>query len=467
MNMKDVGEKIFGTDGVRCIANGIFMNPFFVSKLAFAIYKVMLSNNTNKKFKVIIAKDTRRSGYMIENALSSTFMALGAHVILVGPIPTPSLPFLISSREADIGFMISASHNHHEDNGIKIFAKNGFKISDENEKAIEKILSNENEFSFSNLSNFLANPAEIGTLSRIHNTGEQYSDFIFNKLKRDIKNDLSGMKIVVDCANGAAYKTANFLLNKLNAEVILINNKPNGLNINDNCGAIYPEKMSAEVVKQKADLGIALDGDGDRIVLCDQNGEIIDNDKLMAIIAVYYKKREKLQKNTLVATILSNKGMEVFLNNEGIQVHRTPVGDKHIAEAMKNHQFNFGGEKSGHIIFNDYSSSGDGLLTGAFIACILRESGLKASEIFQDVNLFPQITRNLPYTKNDSMEILNDDQFRRTISSFEERLGDHGRILVRKSGTEKKIRLMAEGMDLMKLNLILDSLTIFLNEIIF
>jgi phosphoglucosamine mutase len=464
-----MSEKIFGTDGVRCIANGIFMNPFFINKLVFAIYKVILFKtlkNKKQKLKIIIAKDTRRSGYMIENAISSAFMALGAHVILVGPIPTPSIPFLISSRDADMGFMISASHNHHEDNGIKIFYKNGFKINDEDEKLIEEIILNEKEFSFENISNFLVSPSNIGTLSRVHNTGEQYADFIFEKLKKDIKNDLYGIKIVVDCANGAAYKTANFLLNKLNAEVILINNKPNGFNINDNCGAIYPEKMSKEVLKHKADLGIALDGDGDRIVLCDQNGEIIDNDKLMAVIALYYKQKKCLKNNTLVTTILSNKGMEVFLNQEGIQVYRTPVGDKHIAEAMRNHKFNFGGEKSGHIIFNDYSNSGDGLLTGAFIACIIKESGLKTNELFQNINLFPQVTRNLPYTQNHSMDILNHESFKEKISSFEKGLGDHGRILIRKSGTEKKIRLMAEGMDLMKLNSILDNLTIFINEII-
>ena len=461
-----MNKRIFGTDGVRCVANGIFMNPFFINKLAFAIYKIILSKNQNKKIKIIIAKDTRRSGYMIENALSSAFMSLGAHVILVGPIPTPSIPFLISLKGADIGFMISASHNHHADNGIKIFDKNGFKISDNDESDIEAIISDENEFSFQNLSKFFAIPEEIGMLSRVHNTGEQYSDFIFEKLKKDIKNDLSGMKIIVDCANGASYKTANFLLNKLNANVILINNRPNGLNINENCGAIYPEKMCQEVVKQKANLGIALDGDGDRIIICDQNGEIIDNDKLMAIIAVYYKKRERLQKNTLVTTILSNKGMEVFLNQEGISVHRTPVGDKHIAEAMKNHQFNFGGEKSGHIIFNDYSNSGDGLLTGAFVACIIKESGLKTSELFQHVNLFPQVTRNLAYTNNDSIDVMNDNKLKEQISLLEEGLGDHGRILVRKSGTEKKIRLMAEGMDLIKLNLILDNLTVFLSDMI-
>ena len=460
-------EKVFGTDGVRCIANGIFMNPFFINKLVFAIYKVILSKNSSskkRKFKIIIAKDTRRSGYMIENAISSAFMALGVYVILVGPIPTPSIPFLIASKNADMGFMISASHNHHDDNGIKIFDKDGLKISDEDENEIEKILSDENEFTFPNLSNLLALPSEIGTLSRVHNTGEQYADFIFDKLKRDIVNDLYGIKIVVDCANGAAYKTANFLLNKLNAEVILINNKPNGININDNCGAIYPARMAKEVIRIKADLGIALDGDGDRIILSDQNGEIIDNDKLMAIIAVYYKKRKRLQKDTLVTNVLSNKGMEVFLNHNGIQVHRTLVGDKHIAQAMRNHKFNFGGEKSGHIIFGDYSNSGDGLLTGAFIACIIKESGLKTSELFQNVDLFPQITRNLTYANNESMDILNNDSFKEKISSFERGLGEHGRILVRKSGTEKKIRLMAEGMDLIKLNLILDHLMVFLNE---
>lgn len=467
-----MAKKIFGTDGVRCIANGEFMNPFFLSKLAFAIYRVILlkrAGGIKSKFRVIIAKDTRKSGYMIENVLSSVFMSLGMHATLVGPIPTPSIPFLISLKSTDIGIMISASHNDYRDNGIKIFDKNGFKISDEEEEEIEKIVLNDDEFKYSNLSNYLFSPGDIGTLSRIHNTGEQYSDFLMNKLKKDIAGfDLSGMKIVIDCANGAAYKTANFLLDKLNANVILMNNKPNGLNINENCGAIYPDEMCKEVVRHGANLGIALDGDGDRIVLCDQNGEVVDNDKLMAIIAVYFKKREKLKKNTLVTTVLSNRGMEIFLNKEGVNVHRTPVGDKYIAEAMKKYEFNFGGEKSGHIILNDYSNSGDGLLTGAVIAYIVRESGLKTSELFQNINLFPQITRNISYTVQDSIEeeVFNNNELKEKISLWEKLLGDGGRILVRKSGTEKKIRLMAEGADLIKVNLILDNLTNFLSDII-
>ncbi len=462
-----MGKKIFGTDGIRCMANGPFMNPFFIPKLIFAIKKTLLSQI--EKPRIVIAKDTRKSGYMIENALSSAFMALGIHATLVGPIPTPAIPFLISLKNADLGIMISASHNSHCDNGIKIFDKSGFKINDDIENEIEQIILNDDEFLYHNLSKTLATPENIGTLSRIHNTGEQYTDYLLKKIKNDISDfDLSGMKIVIDCANGAGYKTANFLFSKLNANLILINNKPNGLNINENCGAIHPENLCSAVIKNSANLGIAIDGDGDRIVLCDERGEIIDNDKLMIVIAMHLHKKNKLKNNTLVTTILSNKGIESYLKPLEINVHRTNVGDKYIAEAMQKHNFNFGGEKSGHIIFSDYSNSGDGVLSGAFISYIIKKSEIKTSELFDNINLFPQITRNIPYTDSEIIanSIFNNDEFHQRISLLEKDLGDYGRILVRKSGTEKKIRLMAEGADLIKVNLILDNLMNFLNGVI-
>jgi phosphoglucosamine mutase len=462
-------KKIFGTDGVRCVANGEFMNPDFVNRLTFAIYKVLLLQyrGTSEKVKVIIAKDTRKSGYMIENAIASCLMAMGVQPILVGPIPTPSIPFLIKLRKAHLGLMISASHNPHQDNGIKIFNKDGFKVTDVLEKEIENIVTNQDEYKFDNFVQFAASPENIGVLGRIHNTSEQYVDFLIEKLKKDhLDCDLSGMKIVIDCANGAGYKTANFLFKKLNANVTLINNKPDGININKDCGAMHPEVIAKNVKEMKADLGISLDGDADRIIVCDESGEIIDNDKIMAAIAIYYKKQNRLKNDTLVTTILSNNSLEILLETHDIKLKRTAVGDKYISEAMRQYNFNFGGEKSGHIIFGDYSKSGDGVLAGAIIALIMRELNNKPSEFFQNIQLFPQVMRNINYIKNEAIEktIFQNINFQRQISLLEKILGHGGRILVRKSGTEKKIRLMAEGEDLTKVNLVLDNVSSLLND---
>lgn len=462
-------KEFFGTDGIRGTTNGTVINPFFINKIALAIYKILLlkCNFKSKPPVVIIAKDTRRSGYMVENTISSALMSFGVNVILVGPIPTPALPFLIKLKKAQLGLMISASHNPHYDNGIKIFNSEGFKIAKELETKMEKIISNNNEFKQKNLDKSLAKPENIGTLERIHNADEKYVNFLLQKLRKENENiTLCGMKIVVDCANGAGYKTAKLLFEKLNAIVILINNKPNGLNINDNCGAMHPEVISQVVKTHNADLGIALDGDADRIVLCDEKGDIVDNDKLMAMIAIHYKKHNLLKNDTLVTTILSNNSIELLLKSHAIQLHRTQVGDRYISEAMVENDFNFGGEKSGHIIFGDYSTSGDGALSGAIVAWILKDSDKTASEFFQNVELLPQVTRNISYEKeNLNPEIIFERQdLKENLTIWKKFLGDGSRILVRKSGTEKKIRLMAEGADLIKVNLILDNLSSFLSD---
>jgi len=419
------------------------------------------------RINVVIAKDTRRSGYMIENALASALMSFGVNVVLVGPIPTPAIPFLVRLRKAQLGLMISASHNPHYDNGIKIFNFDGEKISKELELEMEKIILNDSEFNNNNLVKFFAKPEDIGVLGRIHNTGEQYIDFLLERLKKENKKiSLSGMKVVIDCANGAGYKTGKIFFEKLNAKVILINDKPNGLNINDNCGAMHPESVCEAVKLHKADIGIALDGDADRLVLCDEKGDLIDNDKLMAMIAIYYKKRNLLKNNTLVTTILSNNSIEALLKAHDISLFRTQVGDRYISEAMNKYGFNFGGEKSGHIIFGDYSTSGDGVLSGVIVSWILQEANETASKFFQNIELFPQVMRNLSYSKNDLNPeiILQDPDLRIQLTLWEKILGDGGRILVRKSGTEKKIRLMAEGADLLTVNMILDDLSNLLNS---
>ncbi len=465
-------KKIFGTDGVRCVANGALMNPIFINKITFAIYKILLMkyNHCNEKIKVIIAKDTRKSGYMIENAIASCLMSMGVQPILVGPIPTPAIPFLIKLRKAHLGLMISASHNPHRDNGIKIFNQCGFKINDALEKDMESIILDDNEYTFNNFAQFAACPENIGILGRIHNTSEQYIDFLIKKLKQDHANcDLSGIKIVIDCANGAGYKAAHFLFTKLNASIILINNKPDGININENCGAMHPEIVAKHVKELKADLGIALDGDADRIIVCDEKGNIIDNDKIMAAISIYYKKRNRLKNDTLVTTVLSNNSLGILLKPHNIKLERTAVGDKYISEAMQKYGFNFGGEKSGHIIFGDYSKSGDGVLAGAIIALIMKESNNKPSEFFQNIELFPQVTRNINYIKNEQIEetILQNINFKNQLTLLEAILGNGGRILIRKSGTEKKIRLMAEGEDLIKVNSVLDDVSDLLESFLF
>ena len=462
-------KEIFGTDGVRDATNGEIINPFFINKIALAIYKVLLKDKEpiSKSATVVIAKDTRRSGYMIENAVSSVLMSLGVNIILVGPVPTPALPFLIKLNKAQLGLMISASHNPHHDNGIKVFNSDGFKINKDLEKKMEKIISNNSNFKQKNLAKLLAKPENIGTLERIHNADEKYVNFLIQKLHEENSQvNLSGMKIILDCSNGSGYKTARLLFEKLNATLILINNKPDGLNINHKCGAMHPESLCLAVKKHNAALGIALDGDADRIALCDENSEIVDNDKLMAMIAIYYKKHNILKNNTLVTTILSNNSIELLLNAHDIQVYRTQVGDRYISEAMTENNFNFGGEKSGHIIFGDYSTSGDGALSGAIVSWILKSSKRTASEFFQNVELLPQVTRNISYNgENLNPEaILASQDLQNNLSLWKKVLGDGGRILVRKSGTEKKIRLMAEGSDIIKVNLILDNLSDFLNE---
>ncbi len=462
-------KKIFGTDGVRGITNGQFINPLFLSKLAFAISKVLLSKQKTKgRLKVVIAKDTRRSGYMIESILSGCFMSFGINPILVGPTPTSSLPILIEYREAHFGIMISASHNEYQDNGIKIFDQNGFKIDDSVEKEIESVVLNENEFEFENYYNFLAKPQKIERLGRVHNTVDIYVSFLHKKLLNISKElDLSRKKIVIDCANGSGYKAAEILFRKLGADVTLVNNDPDGFNINKECGATSPERMCEVVKNCGADLGIALDGDADRIVICDENGEIVDNDKLMVAIARYMSAKGILRNKAIAVTILSNNNIENLLVEDKIKVYRTPVGDKYITQTLKEYDLSFGGEKSGHLIFSDYSKSGDGILAGAIISLILKDASLRTSEFFGEIDLFPQVMKNISYSKPICESILEKSELRDQINSLEKTLGNGGRILVRKSGTENKIRVLAEGESLASITVALDSISVVIESIIF
>lgn len=485
------GKKIFGTDGIRGAANGEWMNPLFFNKFAIAINKVIFGNNLKKKARIVIAKDTRRSGYMIESALSSAFMALGIHVVLVGPIPTAAVPFLMKYKKANLGFNISASHNPFNDNGIKIFDQNGHKLSDEVEEKIEQILLDDSEFRYERLAYSFIDSKKIGYLSRIHNTCELYVEHILKIVDHKII-DLSGLKIVVDCAHGAAYKLTEMFFKALQVgEVIVINNKPDGFNINNHCGAIHPESLCVAVIKHGAHLGIALDGDADRMVMCDERGRMIDNDQVLALSARLYKQAGLLKNNTVVINITSNSGIEEYLKKYDIDVMRVPVGDKYISDAFLTYGYNFGGEKSGHIIFGDYVNVGDGLLSSALICSMIKKywqdnfyfnqsnldtienasnlQDFKISEIFNEVKLFFQLTYNFQYNKSDlADQILSHPDTINKLNTFQQNLNNMpggGRILVRKSGTEPKIRLMAEGSDDQYIQNILNDILDFFTQL--
>jgi phosphoglucosamine mutase len=485
-----MNKKIFGTDGIRSRANGEFMNPIFFNKFAIAIDKVIFSTKEIlKKKRVIIGKDTRRSGYMIESALSSAFMALGIHVILTGPIPTAVIPFLMKEKSADLGFNISASHNPFNDNGIKIFDSNGKKLSDEIEMKIEQILFDENEFRYENLKYSFIDSRKIGYLSRIHNAPEIYSQnlakiFKNPEIEKIWKTDLSKIKIVLDLANGSAYKIAPMICEIFgikNENLILLNNKPDGFNINLNCGAVFPENLGNEVLKHNADLGLALDGDADRIVFVNEKGIQIDNDKILAYSAKILNEMGILKKSTLVVNISSNSGIEKYLSDFGISVKRVPVGDKHLTESFEKDCLNFGGEKSGHIIFPDFMIGGDGLLSGILILSLLKKDfdknfsdrELKISEIFESIKLFHQISKNFDFSQEENfdLKILENEKFLEQVLKFEKNIktnsDGYGRILIRKSGTEKKIRLIAEGKDENLIESFLEKIIVFLETQVF
>lgn len=458
-------KKIFGTDGIRSKANGEFMNPIFFNKLAIAIDKVILSKLV--KPRIIIGKDTRRSGYMIESALSSAFMALGIHVILTGPIPTAVIPFLMKEKSADLGFNISASHNPFDDNGIKIFGPNGKKLADEIELEIEKILINEDEFKYENLKYSFIDSKKIGYLSRIHNASEIYASHIEKIFsKKDFKKwkeDLSDLRIVADLANGSAYKIAPLIFKifglNVDKNLFFLNNKPDGFNINLECGAIHPEGLAEKVLEKKAQIGIALDGDADRIIFVDENGKIIDNDIIIAYIGKRMKEMNLLNQSKIAINITSNSGIDHYLSQFEITTKRVPVGDKYLLEIFEEEEINFGGEKSGHIIFPDFMIGGDALLSGVLILMILKkdwdskfpDQNFELSKILNEIKLFPQVSKNFDYTskKDFDINIIDCPDFINLVNELEQQIKENsegsGRILVRKSGTEKKIRIIAEG----------------------
>jgi phosphoglucosamine mutase len=422
-------EKLFGTDGIRGIANRFPIEPTTVVRIGKAI-GVFLKRK-NSKASVVIGKDTRLSGYMIEYALTAGLLSAGVDVLLVGPMPTPAISHLTKSLNCSAGIVISASHNPAEHNGIKIFNERGYKLDENAERTIERIFENLDDSE---------NGSEIGKAYRIDDARGRYIELVKNTIKN---YSLEGMRVVIDCANGACYAIAPKVFAELGAEVFALNVEPNGLNINKDCGALYPQAMQKEVKKRNADLGIAFDGDGDRITVCDEKGNIADGDALLAIFAKYMLEKGLLTKNAIVTTKMSNLALEECLHALGIKVLRTDVGDKYVASAMREHGINLGGEQSGHIIFADYCASPDAIITALQLVRIIKESSKPLSELIKMFEPYPQILINIPVREKIPFERLPAVQ--RAIKEAEHKLASNGRVFVRYSGTEQLARVMLEG----------------------
>ncbi|MDC1400155.1 phosphoglucosamine mutase [bacterium] len=426
-----IKRKYFGTDGVRGLANAFPMTPDIALKLGAAAGRHFRKDQ--KQHRVVIGKDTRRSSYMFENALTAGFTSTGMDVYLLGPVPTPAVGVLTRSMRADVGVMISASHNSYLDNGIKFFGPEGFKLSDKVELEIEKLLDDEIEYAASQ---------NIGMAKRIDDALGRYMEFAKSAFPR--KKLLNGLKVVVDCANGAAYKAAPIVLWELGAEVISIGVNPDGYNINKDCGSTHPQNAAKAVLEHNADVGICLDGDADRLILIDNKGNIADGDQLMGLIASQWSSKGKLANNTLVATVMSNMGLERYLNTLDIKLLRTNVGDRYVVEAMRKFGYNLGGEQSGHIVMTDYATTGDGLMAALQFLNALVESKCTSSELIKVFEPMPQLLRNVRLNNSESLDNL---KVKESIKAGEDAFGDIGRILIRKSGTEPLLRVMGECED--------------------
>ena len=425
-------RRLFGTDGIRGTANSEPMTPETALKVAMAVGECF--HKGTHKHLVVVGKDTRLSGYMLEPALTAGFVTMGMDVVLVGPLPTPAIAMLTRSLRADLGVVLSASHNPYSDNGIKLFGRDGYKLSDEFEQKIEACLVKG--------PNRRAVPAELGRVKRLEDAGGRYIEFVKQSFPRGLR--LDGLRIVVDCAHGAAYKVAPTVFWELGAEVFSLGVSPDGLNINRECGALAPEQMRQEVLARRADIGIALDGDADRLIIADEHGVILDGDQLMALIASGLARTDRLSGGALVATIMSNLGLERYLLEQGIGLHRTAVGDRYVVEKMRALGCNLGGEQSGHIILSDYATTGDGLIAALQVLGSIVETSRRASEVCQLFTPVPQLSRSVRYGDGEPLE---SPLVRRAIHDGEVRLGAGGRLVIRKSGTEPVIRVMAESED--------------------
>ena len=425
-----MAKKYFGTDGIRGAVNKGHINGEMFFKFGLAAGTYFINQKKNKQ-TAIIAKDTRLSGYTLEPALVSGLTSAGMHVFTLGPLPTNGLAMLTKKMKANMGIMITASHNPYYENGLKLFAPDGLKLSDEIEKKIEKIID-------SQTSVHLSKSNSLGRVKRLENANENYIKILKTNFKKNFS--LKGMKIVLDCANGAGYKAGPKLFSSLGAKVITIGAKPNGLNINDKCGSTYPDNISRAVKKHKADIGIALDGDADRIILCDEKGKIIDGDQIIAMLAKRWKTK-KLLKGGVVGTLMSNYGLEKFFKSENIKFIRANVGDRYVKEKMKTYKYNLGGEQSGHIILGKFATTGDGLLVALEVLYSLRK-GTRASNAF---NVFKSIPQMLESVLVKDKKIITRSKTKQAIKKAEKLIKNQGRLLVRKSGTEPKIRIMGES----------------------
>ncbi|WP_135506588.1 phosphoglucosamine mutase [Roseovarius aestuariivivens] len=427
-----MADKLFGTDGVRGRANRYPMTADMALKLGAAAGRYF--RRDRQEHRVVIGKDTRLSGYMIEYALTAGFASTGMDVFLLGPIPTPAVGYLTHGLRADVGVMISASHNPAADNGIKLFGPDGYKLSDEAEAGIEQLMRDGAR---------LAQPENIGRAKRFEDARGRYVEYA--KTTFPYRGRLEGLRIVVDCANGAAYRTAPAVLWELGAEVIPIGVEPDGTNINANCGSTRPEAAAKKVIDVRADLGICLDGDADRVVLVDEKGQVADGDQIMALIATRWAEEGRLKGDTLVATVMSNLGLERHLEAKGIALKRTGVGDRHVVEAMRAGGHNLGGEQSGHIVMTDYATTGDGLIGALQFLASMVETGKRASDLARVFEPVPQTLVNVRYTEG--REPLETDEVQQAIADGEKAFGGDGRLLIRKSGTEPLIRVMGEAVD--------------------
>jgi phosphoglucosamine mutase len=426
-------KKLFGTDGIRGVANIFPMTPEMVLNVGKATAHVFKEKCGKKKPSFVIGKDTRLSGYMIENALTSGILSVGADVLLVGSMPTPAIAYLTKSLNADAGIVLSASHNPAEDNGIKIFSADGYKLPDDVENEIEKYVLTE-DVKTEHIRGGL-----IGKVCRIDDAKEKYIEFV----KASAKSiNLKGLKIVLDCANGAAYDSAPHVFRGLGAEVVVLNDRPDGLNINLDCGAMYPEEMMEIVKREKADIGIALDGDADRVIVCDEKGKNVDGDHIIAICVIYMKEKGTLKGNGVVVTIMTNKGFDIAMDKENINVVKTKVGDRYVIDEMKKKGYILGGEQSGHIIFSDYATTGDGLISALQLLKVMKEKGEKLSKLAGCMKLLPQVLINVEVKKKEDIDNL---KAKKNIQDAEEKLGKKGRVLVRYSGTQNLCRVMIEG----------------------
>ena len=427
--------KLFGTDGVRGVANKEPMTADIALRLGKAIAYLSLSHGG--RHKIVVGKDTRLSGYMLENALVAGICSMGVDALLIGPLPTPGIAFITQSMRADAGVVISASHNRYQDNGIKFFQRDGYKLPDAMEEEMEDLIASDR------LEERLPTADRVGKAFRIADANGRYIVFVKETFPKDLS--LEGFRIILDCAHGAGYKVAPTVLAELGAEVKAMGVEPDGKNINDHCGSQHAEFMAAQVKEYRADVGIALDGDGDRVIFSDEEGHIVDGDAIMAFCGREMIRQGRLPQKTLVATVMSNIGLEISMKEMGGEIIRTAVGDRYVVEEMRRTGAMLGGEQSGHIVFREYTTTGDGIITALQVLAIMKQSGLRLSQLANQIKLMPQILLNVPVKRKEPLEKI--DQLKEQMDNIGQELGERGRLLVRYSGTEPLLRIMLEGPD--------------------